>query len=304
MNSDLRTSPHPSRRSLREARPRQKKEPGHSHAKLIIGLVVIVVGLLLLTFPAVAKWWTNAGHSQDLAEYSLAQPPDRDEKFALAVSANEAGDLSGAGRALELEGSRVRARVQVPSVGIDLPVYATSSEENLLKGAAILEGTSLPVGGSGTSAAITAHSGMITASMFDALPQLGLGDLIYIDVLGQTLTYSVVDHVVDTPEDGLHHLRAQPGRDLLSLVTCTPYGVNTHRLLVIAERVEAIATHTENPIAIPLEGPVILGKTPVTTALIVGTLLTLALVANSVRKRRSKPYEANQSLSPAHAAAP
>ncbi len=304
MSSDLRISSYPSRTSLRETRLRQHKEPGHRHAKPIIGMVVIVVGFLLLAFPTAAKWWTNAGHSQELAEYYLAQPPDSYEQFALAVSANEAGDLSGAARALELEGTSVRARVQVPSVEIDLPVYATSSEENLLKGAALLEGTSLPVGGSGTSAAITAHSGMVTASMFDRLPEVELSDIIVIDVLGQTLAYSVVDQIVDTPEDGLEHLRAQPGRDLLTLVTCTPYGVNTHRLLVIAERADTTSSNIGDSTSSPLGGPITLTKTLVITTLIVTILLTSALVARAARKRHGQPHKTLHRVPPAHAAEP
>ena len=98
-----------------------------------------------------------------------------------------------------------------------------------------MEQTSLPVGGANTHAVISAHSGMASARMFSDLDKLRTGDLIYLHILGQTLTYEVFDTITVLPSD-VEHIQIEPGKDLLTLVTCVPFGVNSHRLLVQSER--------------------------------------------------------------------
>lgn len=136
----------------------------------------------------------------------------------------------------ELATHEVMARLVVPSADIDLPVYHGTSEEVLQKGVGHLYGSDLPVGGDSTHAVLTAHTGLTNATLFDHLSDVGKGDPIYIGVSGQKMKYEVTDIRVVLPHE-TSSLRSTPGKDQITLITCTPYGINSHRLLVTAERV-------------------------------------------------------------------
>ncbi|OFT46125.1 hypothetical protein HMPREF3158_08440 [Corynebacterium sp. HMSC06G04] len=129
------------------------------------------------------------------------------------------------------------ARVRVPSVGIDLPVYHGTSTDVLAHGVGHLYGTALPVGGEGNHAVLTGHTGLATLTMFDNLTHIKVGDVFTVEVMGKTMVYKV-DQIETVLPDQVEALRAEEGRDLLTLVTCTPYGINSHRLLVRGERTE------------------------------------------------------------------
>ncbi|MFC4716526.1 class C sortase [Glutamicibacter bergerei] len=128
------------------------------------------------------------------------------------------------------------ARLRIPSIDVKVPVYHGTAEDVLLEGAGHLEGTALPVGGVGTHAVMTGHRELPQAAMFTDLDKVEPGDMIEIDVYGQTLVYRVTDSSVVLPTETAL-LRPQTGVDLISLVTCTPLGVNSHRIIVTAERV-------------------------------------------------------------------
>lgn len=217
-------------RKGRHARPRRGRW------SLVVGVALLLAGLGVVAFPPASKYLSASAQAAMADEYSVIASGAASGAFEAAVDANVRGDYKAASALLSVEGSDVIARLRIPSIDVDLPVYPTSGDRDLRRGAGHLPGTAAPVGGEGTHSAITAHSGMPTARMFDRLPRLEAGDLVALDVLGETLTYKVTGSVVDTPTDGTAHLAAQRGADLLTLVTCTPYGVNTHRLLVTAER--------------------------------------------------------------------
>jgi sortase A len=130
----------------------------------------------------------------------------------------------------------VMARVRVPSIGVDLPVLHGTSDDTLARGIGHLYGSSLPVGGPGTHAVLTGHSSFADATLFDKLPEVAVGDVVYIDVYGQTLAYRVDTTTVVLPDD-LSTLTRTPGVDAVTLVTCTPRSINSHRLLVHALRI-------------------------------------------------------------------
>ena len=130
----------------------------------------------------------------------------------------------------------IMARIRIPSIDVDLPVYHGTSDLTLLRGAGHLQGTSLPVGGESTHSVITAHRGLAEATMFTNLDKMRSGDIFTIEVMGEVLVYEVRQTQVVAPEEQ-EALYPQEGRDLLTLVTCTPLGVNTHRILVTGERV-------------------------------------------------------------------
>jgi len=131
----------------------------------------------------------------------------------------------------QLNLDQAMARVRVPSVGIDLPVYHGTSQRVLATGVGHLYGTALPVGGVGTHSVLTGHTGLATLTMFDNLTHVQVGDIFYVDVMGETLAYRVDRVRVVEPTD-LDAIRPVKGRDYATLVTCTPYGINSHRLLV------------------------------------------------------------------------
>lgn len=128
------------------------------------------------------------------------------------------------------------ARLRVPTAEIDLPVYHGTTDPVLAKGVGHLYGTSLPVGGDGTHSVLTSHTGLANATLFDHLTSVAIGDMIYVDVLGETLAYRVDQIKVVLPNE-ISDLASVSGRDYLTLFTCTPYAINTHRLLVRGERV-------------------------------------------------------------------
>lgn len=133
-------------------------------------------------------------------------------------------------------GNEVMGTIKVPKQSIDLPIYHGTSEEALASGAGHLYGTSLPVGGKSTHAVITGHRGLVEAMMFTRLDEVRKGDFFYIEVMGETLGYKVDRISVILPDD-TSQLRIVPGEDRVTLMTCTPYGVNTHRLLISGHRV-------------------------------------------------------------------
>lgn len=126
--------------------------------------------------------------------------------------------------------------VEIPSIGITLPIYHGTSDATLERGVGHLLGSSLPVGGESTHAVLTAHSGMASMKMFSDLDLLKVGDVFYLEVLGETLAYQVDQIKTVLPHDTTY-LGITAGEDQCTLVTCTPFGVNTHRLLVRGSRI-------------------------------------------------------------------
>lgn len=138
---------------------------------------------------------------------------------------------------LNLANNGIMGYIMIPAINIDLPIYHGTTGAAMEKGAGHMEGTSLPVGGIGTHAVISAHSGMASAKLFTDLDKLKLGDMFFITVCNQKLAYEVDNIAVVEPTD-IDLIRIDTQQDYVTLLTCTPYGVNTHRLLVRGHRVE------------------------------------------------------------------
>lgn len=137
---------------------------------------------------------------------------------------------------LNLTRDGVMGYVEIPKISVLLPIYHGTEADTLNRGIGHLLGSSLPVGGSSTHAILSGHSGMASQKMFTDLEDLDAGDVFYLQILGDTLAYQVVEINTVLPHD-VSRLGIQMGRDLCTLITCTPYGVNTHRLLVTGERI-------------------------------------------------------------------
>ena len=182
----------------------------------------------------------------------------------------------------------VMARIVIPSIHVSLPVYHGTDSRTLTEGIGHLFGTSLPIGGPSTHAVLTGHTGLSTATMFDNLNQLKKGDVFYVSSLGQTLKYEVNDITVVKPEE-TDSLRKVPGRDLVTLITCTPYGVNSHRLLVTGERVpmDPTAAAAEEAKALPAPMQTWMKAIIVAVAVILAVVVGILVRLWWMRRRRA-----------------
>ena len=160
-----------------------------------------------------------------------AQDEDSFSKEALLSASENYGSL------LNLAGDGIMGYVEIPTIGVTLPIYHGTNNSTLERGVGHLLGSSLPVGGESTHSVLTAHSGMASAKMFSDLDRLKIGDIFFLDVLDEKLAYQVDQIKTVLPYDTTF-LQTEIGNDLCTLVTCTPFGVNTHRLLVRGTRIE------------------------------------------------------------------
>lgn len=158
------------------------------------------------------------------------------DPFTVTENAEDKEDYNSI---LALDSTGLMGTIEIPCIKVDLPIYHGTSDEVLQKGIGHLEGSSFPVGGEDTHAVLSGHTGLNTAKLFTDLTEVEEGDLFYIHILGDVLAYKVRDINVVEPSD-TSLLQIKSGEDLVTLVTCTPYGVNSHRLLVTGERTEYV----------------------------------------------------------------
>ena len=216
----------------------------------ILTAALILFSAVCFLYPAISNAINEQHNESRIDDYnnnvdSISQE-DLDDYFSVAEKYNNAlaadvstddsklSILSHYDEILDLDDG-VMGYVEIPSINVRLPIYHGESEDVLTKGAAHLEHTSFPIGGESTHVCISAHCGYPTQKFFDDIDELENGDEIYIYVLDRTLKYTVTGTDVVEPDDS-SKLEVVQGKDLLTLVTCTPYGVNSHRLLVHAER--------------------------------------------------------------------
>ncbi|MGN1167951.1 MAG: class C sortase [Lachnospiraceae bacterium] len=229
---------------------------------IAIGLLMLA-GLSLLLYPLVSNTWNNYRQTQLISSYEEAivvadengqidyesevlmantyntnlLPCILPDSFATAEAAEEEDEEYMS--CLNLNGDGIMGYVQIPKIGIKLPIFHGTSDEVLQIGAGHLEGSSLPIGGESTHSVLSAHRGLPSASLFTDLDLMKEGDHFYINVLDETLAYEVDQILTVEPEDTTA-LAVEDGKDLVTLLTCTPYGVNTQRLLVRGHRVDYV----------------------------------------------------------------
>ena len=170
---------------------------------------------------------------QRAVSYNLAITPGTADAYSEESLSSAAENYDNQ---LDIAGNGIMGYVEIPSIQIRLPIYHGCTENELSKGAGHLPSSSLPVGGKSTHAVLAAHSGRADSKMFTDLDQVKEGDLVYLYVLNKTLTYEVDQITITTPDD-TDAIQIIDGKDLLTLLTCTPYGTNTHRLLVRGHRI-------------------------------------------------------------------
>ena len=214
----------------------------------VLFLALFLIGIGAAAYPAFGNWYAEQKRSVVLTEYekALAKIEDADltDAFKQAEIYNDAlftGEIDEKerpdyGELLCTTEDGIMGYVEIPAIQIRLPIYHGCTENELSKGAGHLPSSSLPVGGKSTHAVLAAHSGRADSKMFTDLDQVKEGDLVYLYVLNKTLTYEVDKITVTTPDD-TDAIQIIDGEDLLTLLTCTPYGTNTHRLLVRGHRI-------------------------------------------------------------------
>lgn len=257
----------------------------------IILLAVFALGVGIIAYPSFSDWWNSYHQTRTIASYvqsvEKADPKIlehlRNEARAYNVRLARTGGLAAVDDdeldeykdMLNVDGSGVMGYIQMNSLGINYPIYHGVEESVLQVAIGHIAGTSLPVGGPSTHAVVTGHRGLPRAKLFTNLDQATEGDTFTISVLGETLTYEVDQIRIVLPDD-ITELRIAEGEDYVTLVTCTPYGVNSHRLLVRGHRIDnaagiraipAEAVQIPNYIAVPGVG------IPMLFAYLVGTLI-------------------------------
>lgn len=213
-------------------------------------VLLLLIGIGLMLYPLLSNWYGEQVRSTVEVQYNEAIAKLEDESIREAFRAAQAYNESLYSVQLEperavdeynsllnLSGNGIMGYVEIPVIDVNLPIYHTVAESSLQKGAGHMPGTSLPIGGKSTHTVISAHSGMSGARMFTDLDKMQEGDLILLHVLGDTLAYAVDMITVTDPAD-IEAIEIQQDEDLVTLITCTPYGVNTHRLLVRGHRIE------------------------------------------------------------------
>ena len=222
------------------------------HLSTLAFLLILLVGLSLLLYPTFSDWWNSMHQSRAIVEYDRAlaemNRADYTDAFLRAEDYNRRikeidfplmyhKEVSGYTDALDLTGNGIMGYIQIPKIDLSLPIYHGTSEAVLQVAVGHLEGTTLPIGGEGTHAVLSAHRGLPSARLFTDLDKMEVGDEFTLTILDRLLTYRVDRILIVEPQD-VEPLYVAEGEDYCTLLTCTPYGVNTHRLLVRGTRVE------------------------------------------------------------------
>lgn len=225
------------------------------HLTTIVLILILLAGLSLLLYPTVSNYWNSMHQSKAVASYvKEVEKMDEEDYSKIWKSAEEYNkNLAKQGttfslpesqkgiyeKQLAIESTDVMGYVEIPEIKCTLPIYHGTDEAVLQVAIGHLEWSSLPVGGAGTHCVISGHRGLPRAKLFTDIDQLTEGSIFMLQILDETLTYEVDQILIVLPEE-TEALKIEPGKDYCTLMTCTPYGVNTHRLLVRGHRIANI----------------------------------------------------------------
>lgn len=278
-----------------------------------VRLLVILLGIGILVYPSLSEYLSERNSSRTTASYddSVSQmEQDRlDEMLAQAQEYNRQLAQVSAGQApqsdedgnpitpesywdlLNVDSTGMMGYIEIPKLNTTIPIYHGSSEEVLQVGVGHLQNTSLPVGGESTHAALSGHRGLPTRSLFTDLDKMEIGDRFYIKILNETLCYTV-DQILTVLPSEMEALAIEPGQDYVTLITCTPYGINSHRLLVRGVRTpydpqEYETDKTENA-SFWQNLPIQYRHLLIGAVVIVGILLLRALVCRILKTRKRR----------------
>ncbi len=278
---------------------KKKQGKGKGHLLTVLMVLILLAGIGLIAYPSFSDWWNSMHQSQAIASYVdevSRQDAERIEQMWEEARAYNQ-DLADVGnhfkvtdeemerynQVLDITGTGIMGYIDIPKIDVSLPIYHSTNEEVLQIAIGHLEGSSLPIGGPDTHALLSGHTGLPSAKLFTNIDRLVEGDRFMINVLGQMLTYEVdqIDVVLPT---GVDELDIVPGEDLVTLITCTPYAVNTHRLLVRGHRVE----NEKAQVTVPQDA-VILDKIVVGVLVGVPILLFILVITLIFTRKKKKP---------------
>lgn len=272
------------------------------HLPNIILIIVFLTGLSLLLYPTVSDWWNSFHQSRVIIDYTkdvedldnktyekmLSDARDYNKKLlgkqnGFVLSDEEIEEYNSL---LDITGTGVMGYIEIPKIKVSLPIYHGTSEAVLSDAIGHIEGSSLPVGGESTHSILSGHRGLPSAKLFSNLDQLAEGDTFFVHTLNETLAYEV-DRICTVEPDELSDLTIEEGKDYCTLVTCTPYGINTHRLLVRGHRIEnadaSAAQVTPDAVqAGPAPLPLIIA------ALIILVLIILLIIKSGKKKSKER----------------
>ena len=271
----------------------------------IILILIFLVGLSVMLYPSVSNAVNRKHQSRAVAGYAEEVEQLSDADYQAYFDAADAYNrqlnttpnafykpdlVSGYAQTLDISGTGIMGYITIPKISVELPIYHGTDEGVLQVAAGHLEGSSLPVGGAGTHAVISAHRGLPSAKLFTNLDELEVGDRFTITVLNRVLTYEVDQIYIVLPTE-IDQLLPTEGMDYVTLMTCTPYGINTHRLLVRGKRVET--TESQKHIRVAADAfriePIIVAPIlaiPMILAALVGVLVAPHLRKRSKRRRK------------------
>lgn len=269
----------------------------------IVLIIILIVGLSVMLYPTVSNWWNKRVQSQAIAEYDKTiQNIDQnryDEIWANAEEYNKklselyapfsnADEIDGYDNILDVSGTGIMGYITIPVIKVEIPIYHGTSAEVLNIAAGHLKGSSLPIGGKNTHAVISAHRGLPSARLFTDLDKLVKGDTFTITILDRVLTYQVEEILIVKPEE-VEKLAIIPDNDYVTLMTCTPYGINTHRLLIRSHRIDTVYEKTVKISADAVQVDPMLVIPVIAFFLLI--LLVIFWAVSGKKKRKSLPYK-------------
>ena len=267
--------------------------------------MIFLVGLSVMLYPSVSDAVNRKHQSRAVADYAEEVEQLSDADYQTYFDAADAYNrqlnttpnafykpdlVSGYAQTLDISGTGIMGYITIPKISVELPIYHGTDEGVLQVAAGHLEGSSLPVGGAGTHAVISAHRGLPSAKLFTNLDELEVGDRFTITVLNRVLTYEVDQISIVLPTE-IDQLLPTEGMDYVTLMTCTPYGINTHRLLVRGKRIENAENQKHIRVtadALRIE-PIIVAPALAVPMLLV--MLVVMLAVPHLRKRKNQREE-------------
>lgn len=282
------------------------------HFSTIIIILIFLIGLGVMLYPTVSNLINQKNSTKLIQNYdSRVKSLTKDDSKALldaayryneilgkSLSLPKEGGLEGYDNLLNIAGNGIMGYVAFADINVRLPIYHGTKESNLQVGVGHMSQTSLPVGGEGTHSVITGHRGLPSAKLFTDLDKIKIGNVFYIYILNEVLAYQVDQILTVEPED-TKSLSIEKGKDYLTCVTCTPYGINTHRLLIRGTRVSYESTIAEK---VRMRGDAVILDpyfvAPVLAAPVLLTLLGVLLFKLKKNKKRqaSREIEAPEGL--------
>ena len=270
------------------------------HASTIILVLMLVIGLSLILYPTIADWWNSFHQTRAIANYDAAlselKEEDYSHLFDAAVEYNRQmrqlefplmyfEQIEGYESLLNVTGTGVMGYIDIPKIKVELPVYHGTSEGVLRFAVGHVQGSSLPTGGESTHSVLSAHRGLPSARLFTDLDKLQIGDTFTLTIIDRVLTYEV-DQILTVLPHEVEPLYVEEGQDYCTLVTCTPYGINSHRMLVRGNRIENAKQTTVKRVtadAVQIE-PILVA--PAVAAPILLILLILLMLPKHKKNRR------------------